>query len=259
MNAVPQTVIEPPRAVPAPRSRRAPVVKSESQTLMDAIVKASKDPKVDVNKLERLMAMHERITAKQAETAFNAAMVLAKAEMPKILKGGTNDHTKSSYATLEGVSETADPIITKHGFVLSYSTAESTKADHYRVVCHVKHRDGHSETHFLDLPSDGVGAKGNANMNRVQGVGSTMSYGRRYLKCMIFDIVTTDDDDGNGGQMDGVYVTAEQVRELDQALRQVNANLPAFLTYMGVQSLATIPIKRFHEAKTAIEAKRRKS
>ena len=53
------------------------------------------------------------------------------------------------------------------------------------------------QKHF-DLALDGVGLKGNPNKTAVQASGSTISYGRRYLKLMVFDVVlTNEDNDGN--------------------------------------------------------------
>jgi len=44
---------------------------------------------------------------------------------------------------------------------------------------------------------DGVGIKGNANMTAIHGKASSAMYGRRYLLCLIFNIPTGDDVDGN--------------------------------------------------------------
>jgi len=42
-------------------------------TVMALIERVALDPRVDVEKLERMMAMYERLKAKEAELAFNAA------------------------------------------------------------------------------------------------------------------------------------------------------------------------------------------
>jgi hypothetical protein len=51
-----------------------------------------------------------------------------------------------------------------------------------------------------------TGPKGNQNKTATHGFGSTMSYGRRYLICLIFNItLTNEDQDGN---QPGEQVTA---------------------------------------------------
>ena len=50
------------------------VVEVEPTTLLQVIQNASMNPEVDIEKMERLMAMHERLVDKQNETAFHAAM-----------------------------------------------------------------------------------------------------------------------------------------------------------------------------------------
>ncbi len=64
-------------AVPQVQEQKALVVSTEAAALIEVISRAASDPTVDVNKLERLMEMHERITAREAEKAFNAAMTIS--------------------------------------------------------------------------------------------------------------------------------------------------------------------------------------
>ena len=43
----------------------------EPVSLLQVIERASRDPNVDIDKMERLMAMHERMMAKKDESEFN--------------------------------------------------------------------------------------------------------------------------------------------------------------------------------------------
>ena len=46
---------------------------NSSSTVLSLIEKVALDPCADVEKLEQMMAMYERLKAKEAELAFNAA------------------------------------------------------------------------------------------------------------------------------------------------------------------------------------------
>ena len=162
--------------------------------LLAVILDAAKRPEIDVEKMERLLAMHERVTAKEAEKSFNDAMAACQKEMPAIVKDSHNESTRSTYAKLEKVNAAIVPIYTKWGFSLSFGTADSPLAKHYRVTCKIAHKDGHSENRQADVPIDDTGMKGTPNKTQTHGFGSTMSYGRRYLTLLIFNISLVNED-----------------------------------------------------------------
>ena len=58
-------------------------------TLLEVISRAASDPSVDIDKLERLMQMHERMQESAAKAAFNEAMAAAQAEMEPISKNAS--------------------------------------------------------------------------------------------------------------------------------------------------------------------------
>jgi hypothetical protein len=168
--------------------------------LLAVIERAAASSEIDVEKMERLLAMQERITARLAESEFNAAMANAQAEMPRVGRDAKNPSTNSLYTRLETLNEAAIPIYTKHGFALSFGTADCPVADSFRITCVVSHRAGHSRNYQVDLPNDCLGAKGNQSKTKMHGAGSAFSYGRRYLTLLIFNItLVNEDDDGNRG------------------------------------------------------------
>jgi hypothetical protein len=116
--------------------------------------------------------------------------------MPCIVRDAENEQTKSRYVKLETITHRAKEIYTGHGFSLSFSEAESSIEKFKRIVCLVRHVEGHSESHWIDLPLDGFSAKGNpiGAMNPVQAAISTGSYGQRVLTCRVFNITIADTD-----------------------------------------------------------------
>lgn len=172
----------------------APV--SDAANIMHLISRLASDPSIDIDRVERFMAMHEKAKAREAETAFNIAMSDAQAEMEPIATDRHNSQTKSRYASYSALDKVVRPIYVKHGFGLSFNTDPDGPEDHLRVRCKVTHRDGHKEFHQVDMPSDGKGAKGGDVMTKTHAAGSAMSYGQRYLLKMIFNLAVGEDDDG---------------------------------------------------------------
>jgi ERF superfamily protein len=230
-------------------------------SLLEVISRAASDPSVDIEKMERLMQMHERITAKDAEIAFNTAMTACQVEMPRVLRNKPNDSTSSKYADLEQLDKICRPIYTKHGFSLSFGTTDCPLAGHARQTCLVSHTGGHSRAYQADIPLDLTGPKGNANKTGVQGFGSTMSYGQRYLTKLIFNIALTNEDNdgqrskGNGGDTDPI--NEEQIANIEALLTELGKDKKKFLTWAKVDSIDQIVVGAYSETIKTLEAMRR--
>lgn len=177
-----------------------PQVQPEGATILSVISRAASDPNVDIEKLERLMAMKERMDAKEAETAFNGAMARVQSAMRRIEADKTNKQTNSSYASYGQLDRELRPLYTEEGLSLSFDT-EPAPEGMVGMVCYVSHQAGHTRTYHASVPSDGKGAKGNDVMTKTHAFGSGTAYGMRYLLKMIFNVaigIDMLDDDGNG-------------------------------------------------------------
>src|SRR5690606_25050529 len=89
------------------------------------------------------------------------------------------------------------PVYTSHGLALSFDTADSPLEGHVRVVCRVTHTGGHAQVYTHDNPLDLTGIGGKVNKTATHGRGSAITYARRYLTLLIFNLRTGQDDDGN--------------------------------------------------------------
>lgn len=245
------------KAATAPETQAAPVVPAPSgdaASLMAVISRAASDPAVDVDKLERLLGMYERITARQAEYAYHEAMSAAQAEMRPIAADANNPQTKSKYASFVALDRALRPIYTRHGFSLSYDTEDGAPEGHVRVVCKVSHRAGHTDRPRIDMPADGKGAKGGDVMTKTHATGAAMTYGQRYLLKMIFNIAVGEDDDGNGAMSGSMRITEAQTVALLKLADDVQADKRRFCEWLGVESFADIPARDYRRAKEALEA-----
>jgi ERF superfamily len=219
----------------------APLADSPSAVL-GLIERVALDPRADVEKLERMMAMYERLKAKEAELAYNAAKgrILKKLGGIKIVKNrsalyevekgkpqkGTYEAFK--YAPLEEIDKHLRPLLAEEDMDLSYSD-EPREGGGILIRGRLRHLPGgHYEDSFMPAPLDTSGGK-----SSVQAVGSTNSFLRRYVTCNIFNIVVVgDDDDGTGGTIDEV-----QTQTILDLIKKAKIG-PKFLKYMKAQSVA---------------------
>lgn len=230
----------------------------EPANILDVISRAANDPSTDVSKMEKLLEMFERVSARQAEVSFNAAMKSAQEEMPKILRNRENQQTNSRYADLEQVNAAIVPVYTRHGFSLSFGTKESQLPAHYCITCLVSHIAGHSRSYQADVPTDMTGMKGNQNKTATHGFGSTMSYGRRYLTLLIFNITLTNKEDNDGnGPCD--TLSDEQIANIEAMLTETSSDKAKFLRYLKVSSLKEIPAANYVPVVRLLEDKRKRS
>ncbi len=156
----------------------------------------SGDGPFDVEGFGKMLEFQERHEANQAKKVYASDFALAQSDIAAVVKTKINPQTHSKYAGLDDVLETSKPVYTRHGFSVIFYEGKAEDAEDLRLCADVLHRAGHKETYHLDVPLDGKGIKGNANMTKIHGKASSLSYGRRYLLCMIWNI-PTQDDDGN--------------------------------------------------------------
>lgn len=181
--------------IPEQRKQVAPQPSQQDTNIMAVISRAAADPSCDIDKMERLLQMHERMQDKAAAAEFNAAMARMQCEMPTVFEGATNTHTKNTYATLDDINRAVKSVMQAHGFAVTFKVVHVAAG--VSVTGILMHSAGHREETTLLLPIDtGPGR------STVQAVGSSVTYGKRYVMCALLNITTGDavDDDGAGAK-----------------------------------------------------------
>lgn len=219
---------------------------SDAAALMDVINRAAMDPAVNVDKMHSLWDLYEKMDSRRAEREFNAALKKAQQEIPAIFKNKKAD--KNTYADLEQVNDVVVPITTANGLAMSFGNEDSPIEKHYRVVCFLSHDGGHTRKYHADIPADHSGSK-----NVTQGFGSTVSYGRRYLTMMMFNISTTNEDD-DGKRSGGTALAPEKAEELITLINTVGMPMSKFLAWAKVESVADIHPDALGKATNAVKA-----
>lgn len=185
-------------------SKTTAIVATNAYSLLQLAIE--KD--IDAERIAQFMDLQDRMERKEAMAYYQAAMNRCQRKMPIVVKDKENESTKSWFARLETVAKVVKPIYTAEGFTLEFGEEDSPIENHRRIVCEVTHEKGGSKKFHLDSPIDDVGAKGTPTKTKVQGLGSMVSFLRRYLTLMIFNIITADED--NDGQQTSGLMTEEQ-------------------------------------------------
>jgi hypothetical protein len=179
---------------------------------LQVISQAVLDPSVDIVKMHGLLDVQERMMNKQAEINFNADFHQLQMDLPRITKDGKIIHKGkliASYAKYETIDTVIRPLLVKYNFSLRFNTEPT--ANKIIVTGTLSHRDGHSITDKIPLDVEAGGAK-----NNVQGVGSTIAYGKRYLVGMMLNKDKLRET-GSDVKMFLEYMDADSVDEISAA------------------------------------------
>ena len=187
------------------------------------------------------IAVIERAQMQERATQFMAALVAAQAEMEPIARDLSNTTTKSKYASLAAVDRAIRPHYTKHGLAPTFNTRPSSKGDLWiTIVCELVHSSGYYKEYSIDMLADGAGPKGAPVMTRTHAIGSAVTYGKRQLLKMIFNLAEAgEDDDGNAaGARD--LLNDQELDVIKAALDDAEANesdMARFCKTMKVEGL----------------------
>lgn len=231
-----------------------PIPQSDAVAFVSMIERAARDPAVDMDKLERLLAMKERQETRAAEQAFAEAMTKAQSEMRAVATDLNNSQTRSRYASYMALDKATRPIYTRYGFALSFNTDVGPTPDILIVGCSVMHSGGYTRHYSVPMPADGKGAKGGDVMTKTHATGAAMTYGQRYLLKLIFNIAVGEDTDGNEP---GGSITEKQGEIISALIVEARADIAKFLKWVGAESISDIPAKKFAAAVAMLETKKR--
>lgn len=186
--------------------------------------------------LDRLMGLQERHERREAEKAFNMALVALKRDLPAVIGHDASvsyKNTNYTHSTLAYAMDQVQPALTRHGFALYWRTPDAGKGL-VSVTCVLAHEMGHSSETTLSGQPDTSGSK-----NAVQAVASTVTYLKRYTALSLLGISTADmkDVDQNRNEPRGDGVDQNQTVKAVSELRRMGA-LDDAKSYLGKEPQA---------------------
>lgn len=221
---------------------------NEASTLLAAISNAASNPQFNGDNMDRLLSVYERIEARKSEAAFAGDFAAMQTQLPAIAERG-NAAGRYTYALWEDINTAIKPVLSAHGFALSFRTDFT---DGIAVTAVLQHRAGHREETTIKLPADKSG-----NKNDVQAVASAVSYGKRYTAGALLNLTSHgEDDDAYRAAVE--LVTDEQAATLRDMLEATGSNMVKYLEYMRAPSIEKIPAKDYAKALAALKAKESK-
>jgi len=144
-------------------------------------------------------------------SAYAGALVAAVGELSNVAKTAANPYFKSKYAPLDAIIDATRPILAKHGLAVIQQPLfmEGTAGVETTII----HKSGYSTTSTLLLP---------LKDQSPQGVGSAITYARRYSLAAVLGIAAEDDDDGNISTGLAKKEEAKEVKPAKSPVREVS-------------------------------------
>lgn len=123
--------------------------------------------------------------------ALAAKLLKAQRAFPKLGKNATNPHYRNAYISLDDLIEAIVPILNDHGIVLmQHPTIGEDNAPTLTTYLIEAEDDTGDEVIESEMPLL-------LDKNNSQGLGSAITYARRYSLMSILGLAADDDDDGN--------------------------------------------------------------
>jgi len=186
-------------------------------------------------------------------------MAQVQKELTPIARDCNNPQTRSKYASYFAIDKVLRPIVGRYNIRISFDEQLDGHAEYVRVIAIVS-LGMHTERYHYDSPIVTTGIQGKSMMTLTHAKASAVTYGRRYLVGMIFNLSTGEnsDDDGNAAGGLGATITDDQFFELSTMMNAVGANNEAFCKLLKVESLDKLPVRQFDSALALLNLKKEK-
>lgn len=177
-----------------------------------------------------------------------AALAAAQSEMGKAIKASANPAFRSKYADLASVMEACLPALNANGIAVIQPICQDEAGRSVKTV--LIHDSG--ETLECAVPLI-------VGKNDMQGLGSAITYARRY-GLMSMAGIAPEDDDGNAAVASAARaITAAQVAELQMWIEDTASDADKLLAYVGAASAEDMTAAQWDKAMVALRRKPRAS
>ena len=129
------------------------------------------------------------MTTSETIGAIAPALIKAQSQMQGITKEGKNPAFRSKYVTLDSILDTLRPILTSNGLMLTQGSTPPWGVEAITVESRIIHTSGEWIATTVTIPVTKPDA---------HGLGSALTYGRRYSVSALLAISADEDDDANG-------------------------------------------------------------
>lgn len=179
---------------------------------------------------ENIAVMRE-LLAMSAEQKFSAAFVALQADLPTIVAKSIIPN-RGKYERFEDLMEVIGPLLTKHGFTVSFSM--DFKENRILETCHLTH-GGHTRSNSFAVRS------GKADSD-TQADCKAATTAKRNALCNALNLVIRQDclDSDHDAGIEGGPITPDQAFELERRVNETGSNRATFLRVAGANSFKEI-------------------
>jgi hypothetical protein len=187
-------------------------------------------------------------TSEEAGEIYGA-LAKAQAELENVERGGTNPHYRSKYTQLSAVVDEVRPKLSKNG-ICYIQAAASGENGQIGVVTRLAHSSGQW---IENEPLYVAPAKTDA-----QGVGSVITYLRRYTLLALVGIAP-DDDDGEAAVGHDAFISEKEAQEIEALIEASGSDTKHVCDVLKVKHLREIPREQFARVKRSLSSKAAKA
>lgn len=231
-------------------TRELAIVQPTALSLIDKLISAGPLNADSVGVMERLVNLDREVRRDNAERDFNAAFVALQADLPVIV-ASTVIPNRGKYERFEDVMRQVGPLLTKHGFSVSFSM--DFKDTRILETCHLRHAAGHSQSNSFAVRSGKADSDTQADCKA-----ATTAKRNALLNCLNIvirqDALQNEEGDAN---LEGSVIADDKVIYLKEQVREVGFKEASFLALAGCDTFEQITTGKYQVLINAIEMKRR--
>lgn len=193
--------------------------------------------------MTQLVALQERLDAKDAEKDFARSFVALQSAMPKVtaMKPVKNNDgsLRYTFAPYEDIMRQVQPSIVANGFTVTFDN--KIEEGRVTIICTLMHTSGHSRSNSFTAR---IG-KGPPGSSESQADGSANTYAKRFALCNALNIVIEKDDDARA--LGAGPLLPATVKELRDRLAAVKGDESKFLAAAHAAQWEAISLDRYEE------------
>jgi len=187
----------------------------------------------NVNAIEKLVGLYERMELKNAEKQFASAFAALQSDMPIIVATSVIPN-RGKYERFEDIMRVVQPLLAKHGFSVSFGQEADDKR--VGVTCLLRHSEGHSAATKFSVR---LGGRADSD-TQADCKASTTAKRNALLQALNIvirqDCLTSEHD----AMLEGGTVTQSQAADLERRVKETSSDAKAFLKFAGADKYSCL-------------------
>lgn len=210
-----------------------------------------------VEVLGKMMDLYERNEKRQGERDFAAALTALQGETIRVdatkkVDEKADGSCRYKFAPYEQIMEVVQPMLTAHGFSITFDTEISSDNLRLTSICTLTHKSGHFRTNKFAVRFGKPPGSSDA-----QGDMSTKSYAKRGALCDALNISIDHDNDGlENVKIEGAAITQQEADELRDLVDDSGSDRQRFLDYAHSEENTKKSFEEIASAKLSVLHKR---